>query len=705
MKKHMPDPQNKSSSFKMYLHKIYIAVFGKIRIKLTLFFLVPVVFIIILGYMAYTRSSMAIVNNFTDATITTFNKTSEYFGLIMQNIEDKALQIATDSQLKQYYSGKLSKDILVENDALKKITSNLANIANSDKYIGNIYVFANDKKPISTSTAFDYDANPYAEFINTDEAALINSKEKINYWTGYHDFIDNYLEISPDTYAIALSRQILNENAKPMGYVITDISMNVITDALATLDMPKTATIAYISADGREISLSADGENSLFIDYTFYNNAVTSENLSGYDYHEYRGEEQLFIYSKIGQTGAMICAMIPKDYLTGQSQMIKTLTFVLVIIASIVAILTGVYVASGIGKQIRNMIKTLTSASKGDLTVKAVTSRKDEFGILADNINIMLRSMSELIEKASNVGKSVVISARKLTENSDMLLQSSKNISSAITEVQQGNNQQAEDAENCLKITDMLAKQINNVYENSEAIGGIADLTKEDVQKGISEINELNIATKASIEITNQTVCDIEDLERESRAITEIVKVINEIAQQTNLLSLNASIEAARAGESGRGFSVVANEIRNLSNRSLEAAKDIEQIIKTIITKTQNTVDTVKQAGEISKTTEERLDNVVKSFHKINISFDELISRLEGITRGIEDINKSKDGTLLAMESISAVAEQTAAASEEVDATALQQLELVTVLSESSRRLEADAGELENSIKIFKTEK
>lgn len=685
------------------LAKLFNNILGKIRVKLTLCFLVPVLFIIILGVTAYTISSRAIVRNFTDATINSIDKTSDYFGLIMQSIEDKTLQIATDNTIRQYYTGKFSNDILAEGDALKSITSNLVNIANSDKYIGNIYIFANDKKPISTSTAFEYDDNPYAEFITSDEATYLTSQGKTNNWTGYHKLIDDYLEINPNTYAIALTRNLINENGKAIGYVISDISMDVITDALATLGLPDDSTFAYISPDGREISLD-NSDQILFTDQSFYNKALLSEESYGHDYYDYKGESQLFIYSKIGQTGAMLCTMIPKSYLNSHAQMIKTMTVLLVIIASAIAITIGIFVASGIGRQIKEVNHTLSKASSGDLTVKVDTSRKDEFKILSDSINNMLQSMKELIIKASDVGKSVINSTKEVSENSDILLVSSKNISLAISEVQQGNIQQAEDAEKCLKITDLLAKQINLVHENSNAIENIADMTKKVVDDGINEVNKLNNATNASIEITNQTIIDIEELQKESAAITEIIAVINEIARQTNLLSLNASIEAARAGEAGKGFSVVANEIRNLSTRSVTAAREIEEIIKNITIKTQNTVKTVKQAEEISKTTEERLQNVVQLFHNINVSVDELVTKLDKIAEGIKEINQSKDDTLYAIESISAVAEETSASSEEVDATAIQQLEAVTKLNESSKCLERDAIALEASIKMFKTE-
>ncbi|HWT75533.1 MAG TPA: methyl-accepting chemotaxis protein, partial [Mobilitalea sp.] len=181
-----------------------------------------------------------------------------------------------------------------------------------------------------------------------------------------------------------------------------------------------------------------------------------------------------------------------------------------------------------------------------------------------------------------------------------------------------------------------------------------------------------------------------------------IIAVINDIAEQTNLLSLNASIEAARAGDAGRGFSVVADEIRKLSIKSVNSASEIEKIINNINKKTHFTVETVKQASVISKTTETRLMNVVQLFNNINIHVDDLANKMSKIADGINDIDKSKNDTLRAIESISAVAEQTSAASQEVDATAGQQLDAVTKLNEASKSLNNDAYDLKEAIQMFK---
>ena len=217
-------------------------------------------------------------------------------------------------------------------------------------------------------------------------------------------------------------------------------------------------------------------------------------------------------------------------------------------------------------------------------------------------------------------------------------------------------------------------------------------------------MDELDEATKANIEITNATIKDIEELDVESQAITEVIAVINGIAEQTNLLSLNATIEAARAGSTGRGFSVVADEIRKLSEKSVSSAAEVEKIISRITEKTSNTVNTVKKAETISKETEVKLRDVVQLFHNINVHVDDLSNKMSAIADSINDINTAKNDVLNAIESISAIAEETSAASQEVDATAQQQLEAVMKLNQASKALDQDATDLKASIEMFKTE-
>ena len=206
-----------------------------------------------------------------------------------------------------------------------------------------------------------------------------------------------------------------------------------------------------------------------------------------------------------------------------------------------------------------------------------------------------------------------------------------------------------------------------------------------------------------TIEITSKVKDDVRLLETSSTEIKKFVAIIADIAEQTNLLSLNASIEAARAGEAGRGFSVVAEEIRKLADGSRQAAEEINKVVEIIEKQTGDTVETAKKAEKIVEKQAETVGATKEAFHKIYCATEEVIESVDNVKVKVKGMNKERAGTLEAISSISAVSEETAASSSNVFSIAESQKETVPLLTRASDELKIKMEKLKQAVSVFKT--
>lgn len=275
-------------------------------------------------------------------------------------------------------------------------------------------------------------------------------------------------------------------------------------------------------------------------------------------------------------------------------------------------------------------------------------------------------------------------------------------INSAIAEVAGGVNKQAQETDDSLTSMTIFAEKLDQISQDSERMQKYSSVAINSIEEGKKQVDMLRSKSDEATERMQQLTTNIKEVERDSVNIGSIIETIQNIARQTNLLSLNASIEAARAGEAGKGFAVVAEEIRNLADQSAKAGNQIQNIIETIQITARKTTDCTNQTNGYLKDQSMAIEETIDIFGEVANQVEELVRVLKVNSTKVKIMMIEKDGVLESIKNIAQVAEEAAASSEEVTATVTNQLDDVIQLSSEADKLFDKVQNLDNTIKRYK---
>lgn len=372
---------------------------------------------------------------------------------------------------------------------------------------------------------------------------------------------------------------------------------------------------------------------------------------------------------------------------------------------AIVILLVSCISCITIAKTIRSVSKELDTLTGGDLDVNCRVKKlneKDELGDLAHNTNKLASKLKEIVGKIHQCSETLNDGVSKLDEIVDNTSTSVTNVAEAMEDVARGAASQAETSTDLMSSIeelaanlDMITNQVEQLNDTTKSVSGIAT----DTRGTMLELLEINEDTKQSIEaIVSQSQDTLNSVEE----INGIVKAIEVITTQTNLLSLNASIEAARAGEAGRGFAVVAGEIGKLAQESADSAKKITDIINNIISQ-------VKRAASLSDELSENASQQISKLAETQQSMDTVISGVMNISNNTENINSEVKNLELikinisdAVGTLSVTSEENAAAAQETSSSASIIEDNMSIVKRSSNEILDVANELKDTISYFK---
>ncbi len=670
--------------------------YRSICLKLILSFLIPVVCIIVLGAVSYTRASDEIVTIYRESSEQTMNMMQQYLDLIMSSEREEFKAYVGSTDLIRYYKG-LMEDL----DALStknEFTGKFRDKLNRDSKVSNIFVISDEGNSIYSSLKAPV-KDAYSQFIRSPAGEIVRDSPYDWHVFGQNTAVDAAVNADTETYALRLVRKL---NDIPQVLVV-DISASAVREAMQSMDPGEDGYVVLVTGDGSEFFSYKDtaAEAPIVYGTDYYESARASEERGGSRTVYVEGEEFLFVYSRLESCDAMLATLIHSDTVLANTADIKSLTVVLTIVAAVIAGLLGTVISRRMSRTIHYILRQLGKVAKGDLTVHLTTKRKDEFGLLCGGVNDTVANVKTLIASVSEVSGQVGEAAAYVAETSGTFMETSQDIQNAVSEIEIGVNRLDVGSGDCLNQMDTLSGKIANVSSNAGEIEKLTSLAGATISSGISSVQGLTESAVSTTEITHNVITSIEELENKSRSISNIVSAINDIAEQTNLLSLNASIEAARAGDAGRGFAVVAEEIRRLADQCLVSSGQIAEIVDEIVAQTRDVVAIARQAETVVSSQSGAVEETTSSFRKIDRQVEELLMALKTITGNVQEMNGARNETLTAIESISAASTETAACSTSVYDAAGTQLTAIQTLDEAAQKLAARADSLIDMLSAF----
>jgi methyl-accepting chemotaxis protein len=369
------------------------------------------------------------------------------------------------------------------------------------------------------------------------------------------------------------------------------------------------------------------------------------------------------------------------------------------IAAMVIAYLISTY---NIIKPVKKLEQLMSRAGEGDLQVSASIQTKDEIAALGRSFNQMIKNQGDIVAQVRSGAQDMTASAEEMAASTEQISAATVQINSNIQEVAIGAGQQNSSILDTSKVLEELSSLVLLAKSKAHHANQNAIMTMNTAGNGRTKVNETITAIDAISTTTQETFEVLNILDALSNKVGNIIGTINTIAEQTNLLALNAAIEAARAGEHGKGFAVVADEVRKLSEQSNKGAKEIGLLINEMIVQTQRAVKSIN---------EEKLavENGARIAEQTDRAFIEIINAVEGIVQNVSEIVEitgneaaTSNQVVQLIKNVAEITESTSASSQEVAASVEEQATTLQTLAASAEEISSMAITLENLTKKFK---
>ncbi len=676
-----------------------------VGVKLFLIFLCAIVVVVMsLGLISYSSAKKTIKNNVSEAYRQTIIQTSEKLDITLKQYENLVLQIFFDTQMQTDLISLASAVSSYEKfEATSAVSKRLTSQITTDSNILGVSLIPESPELdiiTSGSSGLKLDSLKEQEWY---KQIVANAKSYNSYYSeGTSGASNIWFSTSikgDEDKNVAMLRSLKTLGSGTAYNVMLVMKNTILEEAFASVKLGDGSRIQLVTPEGTVVASNDSLDDGKPSQFTFIKESKI--NNASLDTKDAKGKEILAVFNSMKRADWKLAGIVPTGELVKEARPILLTTFITAAGAALLAIVLGFWMVRMIARPLARLKDLMVEGAKGDLSVRTEYVSKDEIGQLSASFNLMMERITELVSQTSETARDVLDTAGELGDASRKTAVSAKEIAAATEEIAGGAGSLALEAERGNELTELISTQMQNVITANSEMDQAARGVGEASGLGAKQLEELLNQTGRTGEMTSALVERVNNLKDTVFSVIKVLDVMKSITQQTNILSLNATIEAARAGEAGRGFMVVAGEVRQLADQSKQSIALVAGITDKIINEMNETVAVLSEVAPLFKEQMSAVKSTSDIFVSVQGQMDDFITSLESVTTAIDSLSHSQGVLSESMGNVSAVAEQSSATSQEVASLSNEQQNVSDHLVSLSSKLESASAQLKDKLSLF----